>query len=108
MGRGVPPLDAVIDATVAEAGRELDRDDEAASLVERQDGWALARAGIPAIMIGGSFSDMKRLNAFLAGPYHSPSDNPGPGLELGGAAEDADLMIALGRKLADPAQYRRP
>jgi hypothetical protein len=108
MGRGLAPLDAVIDATVAEAGRTLDNDDEAAELVQRQDGWALARAGVPAIMIGGSFSDMKRLNAFLAGPYHSPSDNPGPGLELGGAAEDADLMIALGRKLADPDRYRRP
>ncbi|MEA3051624.1 MAG: hypothetical protein QOG72_527 [Sphingomonadales bacterium] len=108
MGRGLAPLDAVIDATVAEAGRTLDEDDEAAAFVERQDGWALARAGVPAIMVGGSFSDMKLLGAFLAGPYHSPADNPGPGLVLDGAAEDADLMVALGRKLADPARYRLP
>jgi Peptidase family M28 len=105
MGRGRPALDALIDRSVAEAGRSLDPDDEAAALVERQDGWALARAGVPAIMVGGSFSDMKKLGAFLAGSYHSPADNPGPGLVLDGAAEDAELMLALGRMLADPAVY---
>jgi hypothetical protein len=108
MGRGRPALDALIDRTVAEAGRTLDPDDEAAALVERQDGWALARAGVPAIMVGGSFSDMAKLGAFLGGPYHSPADNPGPGLVLDGAAEDTDLMIALGRKLADPEAYPWP
>jgi hypothetical protein len=108
MGRGRPGLDALIDRSVAEAGRSLDRDREAEAYVERQDGWALARAGVPAIVIGGTFSDMKRLGAFLAGPYHSPADNPGPGLVLDGAAEDADLMVALGRKLADPGQYPHP
>jgi hypothetical protein len=108
MGRGRPALDALIDRTVAEAGRSLDEDDEAAAFVERQDGWALARAGVPAIMVGGSFADMKKLNAFLGGPYHSAADNPGPGLILDGAAEDTDLLIALGRKLADPALYPWP
>ena len=108
MGRGRAAIDMLVDRSVAEAGRLLDGDDEASALVERQDGWALARAGVPAIMVGGSFSDMKKLGAFLAGPYHSPSDNPGPGLMLDGAAEDAELMVALGRKLADPAQYPSP
>jgi hypothetical protein len=108
MGRGHAALDALVERTVAEAGRTLDPDDEAAAFVERQDGWALARAGVPAIMVGGSFADMKKLNAFLGGSYHSPADNPGPGLMLDGAAEDAELMIALGRKLADPGVYALP
>ncbi|HEU0098435.1 MAG TPA: M20/M25/M40 family metallo-hydrolase [Allosphingosinicella sp.] len=108
MGRGHPALDSLIDRTVAEAGRALDGDDEAAAFVERQDGWAFTRAGIPSIMVNGSFADMKKLGAFLAGPYHSAADNPGPGLVLDGAAEDTDLMIALGRKLADPALYPWP
>ncbi|HEX9963955.1 MAG TPA: M20/M25/M40 family metallo-hydrolase [Allosphingosinicella sp.] len=108
MGRGHAALDSVIERTVAEAGRILDKDDEAAAFVQRQDGWALARAGVPAIMVNGSFADMKKLGAFLGGPYHSAADNPGPGLILDGAAEDTDLMIALGRKLADPAVYARP
>lgn len=108
MGRGRPALDALIERTIAEAGRSPDLDDEAAAFVQRQDGWALARAGVPAIMVGGSFADMKKLGAFLGGPYHSAADNPGPGLLLDGAAEDTDLMIALGRKLADPALYPWP
>ena len=108
LGRGHPALDSLIDATVVEAGRILDGDDEAAAFLQRQDGWAFTRAGVPSIMVNGSFADMKRLGAFLAGPYHSAADNPGPGLVLGGAAEDTDLMIALGRKLADPALYPGP
>jgi Zn-dependent M28 family amino/carboxypeptidase len=105
MGRGHPALDSVIDRTISEAGRSFDRDDEAAAFVQRQDGWAFTRSGVPSIMVGGSFADMKKLGAFLGGPYHSATDNPGPGLMLDGAAEDTDLMIALGRKLADPAVY---
>ncbi|HYJ83174.1 MAG TPA: M20/M25/M40 family metallo-hydrolase [Allosphingosinicella sp.] len=108
MGRGHAALDSLIDRTVAEAGRTLDGDDEAAAFIERQDGWAFARAGIPSVMAGGSFADMKKLGAFLGGPYHSAADNPGPGLVLDGAAEDTELMIALGRKLADPALYPWP
>lgn len=108
MGRGRPALDSLIARTVAEAGRTLDGDDEAAAFIQRQDGWAFTRAGVPSIMVNGSFADMKKLGAFLAGPYHSAADNPGPGLVLDGAAEDTDLMIALGRKLADPALYPWP
>jgi hypothetical protein len=108
MGRGRPALDSVIDATIAEAGRSFDRDDEAVAFVQRQDGWAFTRSGVPSIMVGGSFADMKKLGAFLGGAYHSAADNPGPGLMLDGAAEDTDLMIALGRKLADPAVYPWP
>ncbi|HEX8626246.1 MAG TPA: M20/M25/M40 family metallo-hydrolase [Allosphingosinicella sp.] len=108
MGRGREALDSIIDRTIAEAGRTPDRDDEAAAFVQRQDGWAFTRAGIPSIMVGGSFADMKKLGAFLGGPYHSAADNPGPGLMLDGAAEDTDLMIALGRKLSDPAAYPWP
>jgi Peptidase family M28 len=108
MGRGIPALDAAIDATVAAMGRRLDNDDEAAALVQRQDGWALARAGVPALMVGGSFSDMAPLNAFLGGRYHRPDDQVDGQLVLDGAAEDANLAVALGRRLADPAAYVRP
>ena len=104
MGRGMPALDALIDATVAAMGRRLDPDDEAAAFVQRQDGWALTRRGVPAIMVGGSFSNMALLNAFLGGRYHGPDDEADGALVLDGAAEDANLMVALARRLADPAQ----
>ena len=108
IGRGDAALDAAVDATIAAMGRRLDSDDEAAEFVTRQDGWALARAGVPAVMVGGSFSNMALLNAFLSGSYHKPDDEPGPGLMLDGAAEDSTLQVALGRRLADPAAYSRP
>lgn len=108
LGRGVATLDAVVDRTVADSGRRLDADSEADAFLERQDGWAFARAGVPALMVGGSFSDMKQLGGFMSGRYHQPEDNPDRQLVLGGAAEDAELLIRLGRKLADPAVYSNP
>ena len=89
-------------------GRRLDTDDEADAFVQRQDGWKLAQAGIPAIMVGGSFSDMTLLNAFLAGPYHKP-DRPARRPDRArrrGRGRRPD--VALGRRLADPAVYQRP
>lgn len=107
-GRGVAPLDALIEQTVAELGREMEPGRAADAFLERQDGWALTRAGVPAVMVGGSFANPDTLGAFLSGPYHAPDDDLLRDIPLEGAAEDADLMIALGRKLADPAIYQRP
>lgn len=109
MGRGVPGLDALINATVVEMGRTLDADNEADLLVRRQDGWALQQRGVPALMIGGSFSNMALLGAYLSGDrYHGPADQADDTLVLDGAAEDANLTVAVVRRLADPSQYQRP
>jgi hypothetical protein len=51
---------------------------------------------------------MEKLETYLKGIYHTPEDDLNHPIELGGATEDADLMIALGRKLADPKKYQRP
>ena len=106
VGRGTTPLDPIVDATARELGRTVDSDLEANAFVHRQDGWELTRAGVPTAMVGGSFSNMATLGAFLSGPYHKPDDDLARPIQLDGAAEDADLLIALGRKLADPAVYR--
>jgi hypothetical protein len=108
IGRGIAELDAAIAETAAEAGRAMDTSFAADGFVQRQDGWALARAGIPAVMVGGSFADMAALQSFLSGHYHQPEDELGRDFPLDGAAEDADLLVALGRRLADPARYQRP
>ena len=108
VGNGAPALDRLIAQTAAELGRMMDTDKEADEFVSRQDGWMLARAGIPSAMVGGSFSNMEWLSVFLSGPYHRPKDDLQRGLVLDGAAEDSDLMVALGRKLADPSLYPSP
>jgi hypothetical protein len=63
--------------------------------------------GVPAVIVGGSFSDMAKLNAFRSGSYHKAADNLVPEVELGGAAEDATLLVTLGRELGDPVLYAR-
>lgn len=94
------PLDSLVREAAAAMGRAFDGDREAASFLQRQDGWALAQRGVPMIMAGGSFSDMKLLNAFLANHYHSPGDELRPETELGGAVEDTNLHIELIRRAA--------
>jgi len=108
VGRGTTNLDPLVDETARELGRAIDPDDEANAFVQRQDGWKLTQAGIPTAMVGGSFANMKTLQAFLAGPYHKAEDDLKRPIQLEGAAEDTDLLIALGRKLADPKRYQRP
>jgi len=51
---------------------------------------------------------MARLNAFLESRYHQPGDEADGRIEMAGATEDANLLVALGRRLADPAAYARP
>ena len=52
------------------------------------------------IMAGGSFSDLKLLEAFLGSTYHGPNDELRPGTELGGAVDDANLHVELVRRAA--------
>ncbi|HEX8192655.1 MAG TPA: M28 family peptidase [Allosphingosinicella sp.] len=105
IGRGLAPLDAVIAATAGELRREMDTTHAADAFVQRQDGWALSRAGVPAVMVGGSFADMAALQRFLGGDYHGAGDNVRADLPLAGAAEDANFAVLLARRLADPGRY---
>ena len=77
-------------------------------MTRRQDGWALTRNGIPTVMAVGNASDMNLLRTFLAGPYHKPDDDLSRPIEYGGAVEDANLLVALARAFADPAQFATP
>jgi len=80
---------------------------DANGFIDRQDGAAFTRAGVPAVMAGGSFADMAKLQAFLGGAYHGPEDEFSDALPLGGAAEDAELHVLIARAMADPKRYQR-
>jgi Zn-dependent M28 family amino/carboxypeptidase len=101
IGRGKPAYDAVVRDAATKLGRKLDEDGEADAFVQRQDGWALGAKGVTSLMVGGSFSDMPLLEKFLESDYHGTSDEFSDKVPLGGAAEDADLHVALGRAFAD-------
>lgn len=97
IGRGSAPHDAMVAEVATKLGRKVDGDGEADAFVQRQDGWAFGAKGVVSLMTGGSFSDMALLQAFLGSNYHGPADQPGQPYPLGGAAEDADLHVALAR-----------
>lgn len=105
IGRGMTPLDPVVDSVAEAVGRTVNTSTDANQFITRQDAWAFTQAGVPAAMIGGSFADLEMLEAFLSGPYHQPHDDLTRRLVLGGAAEDATFHIALGRALADPERF---
>lgn len=96
-GTGLEPL--VTEAAKA-MGRARDTDSEADGFLQRQDGWALAQRSVPMVMVGGSFSDMKALMAFLGSSYHAKDDELTDATELGGATEDANLHVELVRRAA--------
>ena len=106
IGRGTTPLDAVVEAVAKKTGRVLEGSTDANAFMQRQDGWALTQKGVPALMVGGSFADLELLQKFLGSDYHGPKDELKDTTELGGAAEDADLHIALGRHFADTRKYK--
>ncbi len=108
IGRGRTPLDPLIEAAARKQGRKIDESDAVNAFIARQDGWELLKVGIPAVMLGGAFSDAARLATFLAGDYHKPSDDLTHVIPLDGAAEDGALQVVLGRMLADPAKLPLP
>lgn len=107
IGRGMTPLDDLIDRVVTEQGRVPYDGLEVNAFVQRHDGWAFFQYGVPAVMVGGSFTDPELLTGFLRSRYHRYDDDM-TGIELGGATEDTLLHIALGRAFADPARYPGP
>lgn len=108
IGRGRTALDPFIDAAAHVQNRRIDDSEAANAFITRQDGWELLKAGIPAVMPGGAFSDATRLATFLAGDYHKPTDDLARPIPLDGVAEDGAFDVVLGRMLADPATVPLP
>jgi hypothetical protein len=106
IGRGTTTLDATVEAVAKKTGRAIESSTDANAFIQRQDGWALAQKGVPALMVGGSFADLELMQKFLGSDYHGPKDELTDQTELGGAADDADLHIALGRYFADAKKYK--
>ena len=107
VGRGMTHLDPLIDRVMREQGRASYQGLDVNAFEQRHDGWAFYQYGVPAVMVGGSFTDPELLNGFLRGRYHRYDDEV-EGMELGGALEDTLLHIALGQAFADPQRYPGP
>lgn len=106
IGRGKTGLDAEVEAIARKLKRKIEPSTDANAFLQRQDGWALTEKNVPALMVGGSFADLGKMEAFLKTDYHGPNDEVVDTLQLGGAAEDADLHVELGRYFADTRKYK--
>lgn len=105
IGPAGTPLDALIFATAIGLGRPVDRGTWANRFLERQDGWQFLRHGVPAVMFGGELGDRAALEAFMRSRYHTPADDLLHPIPFDGAAEDANLAVALIDVVADPARW---
>jgi Peptidase family M28 len=101
VGKGMTPLDPHIAAVAKAQKKKLADGDAANAYVRRQDGWALMKHDVPAVMISSSWSDIPAVERFMDGDYHRPGDQLSRGIELGGAADDVEFLIALVRWFGD-------
>ena len=100
VGWGKTDLDKELEAVAELSNREIDKTDKANAFLKRQDGWVFLEKDIPAFMITSAFSDQEALDRYLNGRYHDASDEADEELELGGATDDANFHVALGRYFA--------
>lgn len=106
IGRGQDPdLDAAILAAAARNGRRIGDQSLADSFLQRQDGWALVQAGVPAVLLSSTYGSRAILDPFIAARYHKPGDEVDR-LEYGGMIDDLLLHQDLIREIADPVRYR--
>ena len=99
-----PQLDAAILAAAARNGRKIGDQSLADSFLQRQDGWALIQAGVPAVLLSSTYGSRMVLDPFIASRYHQPGDEVGR-IDYGGAIDDLILHEDLIREIADPARY---
>ena len=108
VGRGMTRLDAQIEAAARKAKRRIVPGDGANAYVRRQDGWALLQHDIPTVMVTSAYGDIARIETFFEGYYHRPGDGLERQIELGGAAQDVEFHVHLGRWFGDMKRVRLP
>lgn len=104
VGEKLTPLDDEVEHVIAAIGRDIDGRDFAAGFVRRQDGWAMLQADIPTLMVSSAFGQPRTMRRYMNERYHRSNDNPDV-IELGGAAEDVLLHLALVRHFASTATH---
>jgi Zn-dependent M28 family amino/carboxypeptidase len=85
-------------------------------LFYRADHFALAKRGVPVLLImalaggndlanGGRAAGEKWVGGYTANCYHQPCDAWSPEWDLRGAAQEAELMYAIGARLANSREW---
>jgi Zn-dependent M28 family amino/carboxypeptidase len=114
IGLGASDLDDYLRDAAAEQSRTLRPDPEAEKgFYYRSDHFNFAKQGVPALytdtgveFVGKptEYSKQKR-DEYTEHDYHSPSDQIKPDWDLAGAVEDAELMVAVGYRVANADKF---
>lgn len=105
VGKGMTGLEKGIVQVTHALGRHLSDSTAPNAYIGRQDGWVLLHHDVPTVMVTSAYGEISRLEHFFDTDYHRPSDVVKPGIELGGAAEDVALHVALVHWFADAHTY---
>ena len=114
VGMGASDLDDVLREAAATQNRTLNPDPESEKgFYYRSDHFNFAKVGVPALYTDTgvkfegkdeAFSQKKR-DEYTATDYHKPSDHIKPDWDLTGAAQDAELMMAVGYRVANADRF---
>ena len=110
IGMGASDLDDVLREAAKAQGRTLIPDPESEKgFYYRSDHFNFAKVGVPALYTDTgeqfegkdqAFSQKKR-DEYTANDYHKPSDQIKPDWDLSGAAQDAELLMLVGYRVAN-------
>jgi Zn-dependent M28 family amino/carboxypeptidase len=114
IGMGASDLDDYLRDAAAEQGRTLRPDPESEKgFYYRSDHFNFAKQGVPALYVDSGidfigkppeYSKQKR-DEYTNRDYHAPSDEVKPDWDLSGAAEDAQLLLAVGYRVAQAEKF---
>jgi Zn-dependent M28 family amino/carboxypeptidase len=114
VGMGASDLDDYLRDAASEQGRTLRPDPEPEKgFYYRSDHFNFAKQGVPALytdtgveFIGKppSYGQQKR-DEYTKTDYHAPSDEVKPDWDLSGAAEDTQLLFAVGYRVANAEKF---
>lgn len=117
IGKGQSTLEDDLATAAAAQGRTITPDAKPErGLFFRADHFSFAKRGVPSLIMmalgggvdlvnGGRAAGDKWVSEFTANCYHQPCDEWHPDWDLSGAAQDADLGYAIGRRLADSDEW---
>jgi Zn-dependent M28 family amino/carboxypeptidase len=114
IGLGNSELDDYARDAASEQSRVLRPDAEPEKgFYYRSDHFNFAKKGVPAFDpdAGTKFTGKpddygtKKRDEYTSRDYHAPSDHVKPDWDLGGAADDAKLFLAMGYRLAQAAKF---
>jgi Zn-dependent M28 family amino/carboxypeptidase len=110
VGMGASDLDDYLRAASAEQGRSLRPDAEPEKgFYYRSDHFNFAKQGVPALDTDSGIDFIgkdaeygkKKRDEYTTTDYHAPSDQIKPDWDLSGAVEDAQLLCAVGYRVAN-------